>query len=179
MSYKISDKKKISLFRKSVQILTAQQEDFHMHFTKGHIRVFNSFVADNSTYLVDFMAQWFSKFTAPDPVKQGEMETLQICCKRDDFLQAFNFIDDTEVEFILHADTATTGAIKVIKTRDILIVEANMPFEIERQVRNDEMYEFPMDQLLIHAQCKQLRNLKGIFKSKSKQEVLQIDFSED
>ena len=35
-----------------------------MHFNKTHIRLFNTF-KDDATYMIDFIAPWFSKFIAP------------------------------------------------------------------------------------------------------------------
>ena len=53
MSFQIKDKKKIGLLRKCVQILTHDKEDFYMHFTKTHMRLFNLY-KDDSTYMIDF-----------------------------------------------------------------------------------------------------------------------------
>ena len=75
MSFQLKDKKKITLLRKCVQILTHEKEDFYMHFTKTHIRIFNMF-KDDSTYMIDFQAPWFSKFMAPEVILNGELEIL-------------------------------------------------------------------------------------------------------
>lgn len=72
-----------------------------------------------------------------------------------------------------------SGKFKVIKTREFMIIEAIVPFEIEKEVNCDENYEFPDNQLLFSAESKILRNLRGIFKSKAKTEVMNINFSED
>ena len=85
MSFQIKDKKKIALLRKCVQTLTSDKADFFMHFTKNHLRFFNLF-QDESQYLMDFQAPWFSKFVPPDLVLNNDLEILQIRCERDAFL---------------------------------------------------------------------------------------------
>mmetsp|Transcript_1833 Transcript_1833/g.3209 ORF Transcript_1833/g.3209 Transcript_1833/m.3209 type:complete len:370 (-) Transcript_1833:226-1335(-) len=178
MSFQIKDKKKIALFRKSVQIITSEKEDFFMHFSKTHIRLFNMF-RDESTYMVDFQAPWFSKFMAPNVILNDEqgIEILQIRVNRDIFLQSFNLLDDSELEFLVSINNeAEFGKLKVIKTRDQYIIEANVGFDIEKQIQCDENYNFPEEQLLLNSNPKQLKNLRGIFKNKSKIEVLQLSF---
>ena len=49
-----------------------------------------------------------------------------------------------------------------------------MPFEIQRDVTCDENYEFPDAQLLLDGEVKHLKNLRGIFKSKSKTEIMNL-----
>mmetsp|Transcript_19931 Transcript_19931/g.18930 ORF Transcript_19931/g.18930 Transcript_19931/m.18930 type:complete len:264 (-) Transcript_19931:360-1151(-) len=149
-----------------------------MHFTKTHIRLFNVF-QDDTTYMIDFSAPWFSKFVAPECIIKQEIEILQVKCSRDVFLQSFNIIDDIELEFLLHFDGTEAGRVKVIKTRELYIVEANVPFEIEKEIACDESYEFPENQLLVDSEVKHLKNLKGIFKSKAKTEILMMNFSEE
>lgn len=147
MSFQIKDKKKIALFRKCVQILTADAEDFFIHFTKTHIRLFNTF-RDDSTYMVDFQAPWFSKFMAPDVIiaEENGLEILQIRISRDIFLQSFNILDDTELEFLVAFNAeAEFGKLKVIKTRDLCIIEANVGFDVEKAITCDENYNFPED----------------------------------
>ena len=179
MSFQIKDKKKIALLRKCVQILTHDKEDFFMHFTKTHIRFFNLY-KDDSTYMIDFQAPWFSKFMAPDVILNGELEILQIRCNRDIFLQSFNLLDDTELEFLISfAGGADYGKLKVIKTRDLYIIEANVGFDVDKDIQCDENYNFPEDQLLINSHPKHLKNLRGIFKTKSKSEVLELSFFEE
>ena len=51
--------------------------------------------------MCDFSASWFSKFVAPECVTQGDGDRLQITCCKDTFLQSFNLIDDTELEFVV------------------------------------------------------------------------------
>ena len=43
----------------------------------------------------------------------------------------------------------------------------------------DENYEFPDSQLLIDGEVKYLKNLRGIFKSKSKSEIMSLTFNND
>jgi len=38
-----------------------------------------------------------------------------------------------------------SGRFKVIKTREFFIIEATVPFAIEKDIRSDENYEFPED----------------------------------
>lgn len=55
----------------------------------------------------------------------------------------------------------------------------SVPFEIQRDVTCDENYEFPDNQLLLDGEVKHLKNLRGIFKSKSKTEIMNLQFAED
>ena len=55
----------------------------------------------------------------------------------------------------------------------------SVPFEIQREVACDENYEFPESQLLLDGEVKHLKNLRGIFKSKSKSEIMNLNFGED
>jgi predicted hotdog family 3-hydroxylacyl-ACP dehydratase len=43
----------------------------------------------------------------------------------------------------------------------------------------DENYEFPDSQLLLDGEVKHLKNLRGIFKSKSKTEIMNLQFGDD
>ena len=90
---------------------------------------------DDSTYMIDFQAPWFSKFMAPEVILNGELEILQIQMNRDVFLQSFNLIDDTELEFMtIFSNDADYGKLKVIKTRDLYIIEANVLFDIDKEI---------------------------------------------
>lgn len=150
-----------------------------MHFTKTHIRIFNMF-KDDSTYMIDFQAPWFSKFMAPEVILNGELEILQIQMNRDVFLQSFNLIDDTELEFMtIFSNDADYGKLKVIKTRDLYIIEANVLFDIDKEIQCDESYNFPEDQLLLDSAAKHLKNIKGIFKKNCKQEIMELAFYEE
>ena len=70
--------------------------------------------------MVDFYEQWFTKFVPPDFLLD-ENDILQVNISRDCFLNCFTIQDVTDLEFILNIDSNT---IKVIKTKDISIVEA-------------------------------------------------------
>ena len=144
MSFQIKDKKKIQLLRKCVSILTQDSEELSMHFTKTDIRFFTQ-QEDCTTYMCDFSAPWFSKFVAPDYVTRGEGDRMQVTCHRDTFLQSFNLIDDTELEFMVEIRQEDEGALKVMKTRDMVIVESSMVFRIDQEVICDETYIFPND----------------------------------
>lgn len=115
-----------------------------MHFTKTDIRFFTQ-QEDCTTYMCDFSASWFSKFVAPDYVLRGEGDRMQVTCHRDTFLQSFNLIDDTELEFMVEIREQDEGALKVLKTRDMVIVESSMVFRIDQDVICDETYIFPND----------------------------------
>ena len=130
--------------------------------------------------MIDFHAPWFSKFMAPDVILNGELEMLQIRCNRDIFLQSFNLLDDTELEFLVtFSGGADYGKLKVIKTRDLYIIEANVGFDVDKEIQCDENYNFPEDQLLINSNPKHLKNLKGIFKQKLKSEILELSFFQE
>jgi hypothetical protein len=59
------------------------------------------------------------------------------------FLQSFNILDDIELEFMVEIKDQEEGSLKIMKTRDILIVEATMQFRIDQEVICDEVYIFP------------------------------------
>jgi len=135
---------------------------------------------DDSTYMVDFQAPWFAKFIAPAVVLNGELEILQIRMNRDVFLQSFNLIDDVELEFMtIFSNDTDYGKLKVIKTRDRYIIEANVLFDIDKEIQCEDSYDFPEDQLLINANAKHLKNIKGIFKKNCKQEIMEMAFYEE
>ena len=101
------------------------------------------------TYMCDFTASWFSKFVPPEVVAQEKVPRLQVTCHRDTFLQSFNIIDDNELEFMVLIKETDEGDLKVIKTRDLVIVESIMSFKVDQDVTCDETYIFPPTQLLI------------------------------
>ena len=47
--------------------------------------MFNIF-QDDTTYMFDLQAPWFSKFVAPECILNNEVEVLQVKCNRDLFL---------------------------------------------------------------------------------------------
>ena len=64
---------------------------------------------DDTTYMFDLQASFFSKFVAPECILNDEVEVLQVKCQRELFLQGFNILDDTELEFLIVYDTVETG----------------------------------------------------------------------
>ena len=74
---------------------------------------------------------------------------------------------------------ADYGKLKVIKTRDLYIIEANVIFDIDKEIQCDESYNFPEDQLLLDSPAKHLKNIKGIFKKNCKQEIMELAFYEE
>ena len=131
-----------------MQILTQDSETLSIHFTKTEIRFFTE-DEDAVTYMCDFQASWFSKFVPPDVVMDDEVGRLQVSCHRDAFLQSFNILDENELEFMVIIKETDEGELKVIKTRDLVIVESSMSFKVDEEVTCDETYIFPPSQLLI------------------------------
>jgi hypothetical protein len=65
-------------------------------------------------------------------------------------LNSFNFIDDQEIEFLVKFDEdGSTGILKVIKTRELYIIEANVPFELSQDLICDTDFEIPEDEMLL------------------------------
>lgn len=112
---------------------------------------------------------------APDVVIQGEVQILQISLDRKVFLDSFSIFDVNDLEFLLSFGSNNQGIFKLIKTRDIFIIEANIGFEIDNEVKCDEDYTFPEDNLLINSHHKHL-TLREIFKKRAMTEILQLDF---
>ena len=69
------------------------------------------------------------------------------------------------------------GELKVIKTRDLVIVESVVAFKVDEEVTCDETYIFPPSQLLIQGRVSQFKPVKDIFKKDAKSETMQMDFS--
>jgi hypothetical protein len=72
-----------------------------------------------------------------------------------------------------------SGILKVLKTREMFLIEAHIPFERILDIECDENYMFPEDRLLMNSNPKYLRNIKEIFKDKVKQEILELTFLEN
>lgn len=160
-----------------MQILTQDSETLSIHFTKTEIRFFTE-DEDAVTYMCDFSASWFSKFVPPDVVMSDETRTrLQVSCHRDTFLQSFNILDDNELEFMVVIKETDEGELKVIKTRDLVIVESSVRFKVDEEVRCEETYIFPPAQLLISGGVRQFKPVAGIFKKDAKSETMQLDFT--
>ena len=64
------------------------------------------------------------------------------------------------------------GDLKVIKTRDLVIVESRMVFKVDQDVTCDETYIFPPTQLLIKGRVSQFKPVKDIFKKDAKSETM-------
>lgn len=92
-------------------------------------------------------------------------------------MQSFNILDDVELEFLVEIRDQDEGALKVMKTRDMVIVESIMVFKIDSNVICDEMYIFPEDQLLIKSKLGYLKPIKDIFRQNAKMETLSINFT--
>lgn len=95
--------------------------------------------------MIDFRAQWFSKFLAPNCLGDKDTDRLQVICNRDIFLQSFNSLDDHELEFIVELKNQEEGTLKVVKTREYFIVEAYVHFTVDSQLRCEDNYVFPDD----------------------------------
>ena len=54
-----------------------------------------------------------------------------------------------------------------------------MSFEIERDIKSDENYEFPEKKLLIDSEILNFSNIKEGFKANTKTEVLKINFDKE
>lgn len=61
---------------------------------------------------------------------------------------------------------------KMLKTRDIAIIEAHILFDVESEIQCDEVYNFPDDHLLLSTPGRHLKPLKPLFSKNAKQEVL-------
>ena len=71
-----------------------------------------------------------------------------------------------------------SGKLKVIKTRDFMVIEADVYFEIDLgEAQNTERYTFPTDELLINCHRRFVKNVREIFKNKPKLEALDVTFS--
>ena len=70
-----------------------------------------------------------------------------------------------------------SGVLKVLKTRDMVIVESEMVFRIDPEVICDETYVFPHEQLLIRARLDCINQVKHIFRQNAKAEILELDFT--
>ena len=69
------------------------------------------------------------------------------------------------------------GALKVLKTREMVIVESTMVFRIDPEIICDETYIFPNEQLLIKSRLDQINKVRHIFRQNAKAEILTIDFT--
>ena len=58
-------------------------------------------------------------------------------------------------------------------------MEFSVAFEIEKDIKSDENYEFPERKLLIDSEIPNFSNIKDVFKANTKSEILQINFDTD
>ena len=68
-------------------------------------------------------------------------------------------IDDTELEIIVNFEDGDVGQLQLIKTRQMFIVEAQVPFTVCNEIMCEESYNFPEDKLLINSESKYFKNL--------------------
>ena len=68
---------------------------------------------------------------------------------------------------------------KLIKTRDLFLVDAHVPFQIDEDVVCDEDYTFQDETKLIKSNARHFQNLKGIFPNRCKSEMLEMTFFND
>ena len=59
--------------------------------------------------MFDLQASWFSKYVAPERILNDKIEFLQVLCSCETFLQGFNILDDTELEFLITYDSEEMG----------------------------------------------------------------------
>ena len=70
------------------------------------------------------------------------------------------------------------GELKVIRTRDFMLVEASMAFRVDEEVICDETFVFPENKLLIMGTINQFMPIKRIFQKDSRTSMMQVTFSE-
>ena len=95
---------------------------------RTQIRLCSNFQGD-SDYCFEFDESWFYKFQPTLEVRNDEIEGIQLSILRDHFLQSTNLHDDVELEIILDLENRK---MKLIKTRDLFIIDAHIPFEIDQ-----------------------------------------------
>jgi hypothetical protein len=69
--------------------------------------------------------------------------------------------------------------IKLLKTRDLFIIEAHVPFDIDEESTCAEDFDCDTDSMLVKSHPKHFKNLKDIFKLKSKSEIIEMTYLED
>jgi hypothetical protein len=143
--------------------------------------------------MFDFEAAWFKRFSPPDFVNDEKYAMLddesptenliEMRFSRNEFLESFTLNDETEVEFqmkLLGTDAEGTklGRLQLIKTREWFLVEAHIPFELTApgNIKFAEIYTFPNRGLLCSLAKDNIKGLKSVFSTKTKQEVLKLDF---
>jgi hypothetical protein len=68
------------------------------------------------------------------------------------------------------------GKMKLIKTRDLFVIDAHVSFNIEDDIVCAENFEFEEDNLLVKSHPRHFNVLKDIFKIKCKSEILEMTF---
>lgn len=125
--------------------------------------------------MLDLMAGFFSKFIPPDCIDKGNIKILQISIDRDNLLHSLNILDDLELDFSVHLEQTNYGTLKILKTRELSLIQASCPFAIDHHVDREDVYVFPDNQLLIKTDPKKhLKTIKSIYSAK---DVMQLKFS--
>lgn len=86
-------------------------------------------------------------------------------------------MDDSELEFMVELRSADEGILKVLKTREMTVVESTLVFRVDQEVTCEETFVFPSEQLLIKSRLDWMAPVKHVFKQQAKAEVLTLDFS--
>ena len=121
-------------------------------------------IDEGTVYMLDLLASFFSKFIPPDCLQQND--TLQITVDRDVLLHSLNVIDDTELDFTVQITDPQFGVLKILKTRELFLIQASCPFSIDQTVTQKDSYVFPDSQLLLKTQPKNLKTIKSLFSQK-------------
>lgn len=121
--------------------------------------------------MLDLMAGYFSKFIPPDCLNQVPM--LQISIDRDLLLHSLHILDDSELDFSVQLDQTNYGTLRILKTRELSLIQASCPFSVDQTLVHQEDYIFPDDQLLLKTPPKHLKTIKSIYSSK---DVMQLKF---
>jgi len=92
-------------------------------------------------------------------------------------LESFSVHDVIDLEFLVTVESSEIGRIKLLKTKDIFLVEADVSFEICKEIECEEDYNFPSDSesLLIDSHPSHMKVLKDIFKTRL--EFLELTFT--
>ena len=60
MKFSIKGKEKIFLFKKSIELVCRNEDDFYLFYTKKGLRLFNEF--SDTLIVIDFLPEWFAEF---------------------------------------------------------------------------------------------------------------------
>ncbi|CAI2371847.1 unnamed protein product [Moneuplotes crassus] len=181
MSFSLTDRRKIQLLRRTIQAITTSVETFMLQLYPNKIRFYANTVSTTST--ADLTEDFFTTFKALEP--QASSSFTQLKLYRNEFLQCFTLHDDKEVEFIIKVnENGESGCMQILKTRDGFQVDTQLLFEVVQLTEKEEEvyemeYSFEPNMLLVNCPVRKFRNIKGVFKSKSKTEVLKMGFIRD